>query len=131
MGKGFKCGSGNGSGSGSVSAGGMTMELLWENASSASGFGADTVSLDLTGYDLVAIRYQYGTGSDAQIQYFQFGTVGATIGLDSFGNATTVRRRHATIKTTGVTFGSGYNGSNSISAANIPIAIYGINGVTM
>ena len=119
MGKGFKCGSGMG----------ISMVTLWENDASGSAYEAATVALDLTGFDLVAICYQFGTGADAQIRYFQVGKPGSTIGMEGFGNGTTVRRRTAVIADDGISFGAGYAGSNALAAAIIPVAIYGIRGV--
>lgn len=43
--------------------GGIRIEKLWENASPTSNFAAQTISLDLSDYDMVEIHFRFSTSS--------------------------------------------------------------------
>ena len=121
MGYGMKCGGDNG----------IIVKKLWSNDQPTSIFLAQTVALDMTDYEMFAIRYQYGTNEEAQVCYFQSGLVGSKVGLESFGTGTTVRRRLLQSSATGFVFEDGYSGGNVLNTANIPLDIYGIRGIRM
>lgn len=113
--------------------------LLWENASPSSAFAAQTISLSLSNYELVAIEFRT-TPTDTQrsIRIVRKGTTGA---LTEFVNVTsssaymTAINRGATVNSTGVTFAIGYTKGMSDSSTEqsesrvIPTRIYGIKGV--
>jgi hypothetical protein len=110
-------------------------DLLWENSSPTSNFEAQTVELDLSGYDFVGIRFLTRTNytGKSQLQIIKVGdftNVELPPEADN-ANFTAWRRRTVTVDTTGITFGVGiwldYSGSKD-TGANwiIPIEIYGI-----
>lgn len=118
--------------------GGIQIKKLWENASPTSSFAAQTVSLDLSGYDRVAITYIASTLlSDSYSIDADVGKVTQMTALTSASNASVVYvSRVATVTKTGINFDYGYGKSiYSTTAASpgnsnvIPIAIYGIKGV--
>lgn len=120
--------------------GAETKTLLWTNASPTSNFAAQTISLDLSGYDAVEIVCRYSTTDDARTRYicdvggsspmnwfYYTGTDGKYMGVRS--------RTNMSASTTGVTFdtcmGKPVNSSTSTATDGyiIPIEIYGIKGV--
>lgn len=106
---------------------------LWENASPSSDFAAQTISLDLTGYDFVMVVYQHWTTSNVNNSAFcRIGEYGRLMSHDY-----TLAYRDYHLETTGVYFNIGllvatYNSSNVTqnTSAVIPLQIYGIKGVT-
>lgn len=106
-------------------------EKVWVNASPTSSFAAQTVSVDLSNYDLVAIYACESDSATGRCNMFivQLGDSG---NIEFIINARQCRRFDAA--STGVTFGGGnsgpYNGAVSSSDTSaIPRAIYGIKGV--
>lgn len=106
-----------------------TFDLLWTNSSPSSNFSAQTIPLTLNLYDAVMIMYSCYTGNVrpcSQIvlkngyQHILFGIV---------ATQTSFRTRYATATNSGVTFGTGYNGSTSGTGNVIPMNIYGIKGI--
>ena len=116
-------------------------KLLWTNSSPTSAFAAQTISLDLSGYD--EIEVEYSDLNDAShgdkmpqikarvgergLMGATFGSAGADYGSGSIYNAT---RRFA-IGSSGITFDGGHGAvaSGSYSARNdvcVPLRIYGI-----
>ena len=108
-----------------------SMKLLWENASPGSTFDAQTISLDLSGYDFCEIFY-HGVLNDTGYDTRRL-PVGYSVWMYVEWNARYVRK--ATVRTTGVEFGAGYGanfGSSTVqedTRSCIPLAIYGIKGV--
>lgn len=104
-------------------------DLLWTNASPTSVFAAQTVALDLSGYDavLIDVNCAYETPD--------FGTcfvcmVGRGVYMDVWNPAQSNKyHRQAVVATTGVTFGQGYFGTGANNNCAIPYRIYGIKGV--
>ena len=114
--------------------------LLWTNANPTSNFAAQTISLDLSGYDAVEIICRYSRTDDARMRYIC--DVGGSASMYWFyytgtdGKYTGVRSRNeVSVSTTGVTFYtcSGKPGNSSTSTTNdgyiIPVKIYGIRGL--
>lgn len=104
--------------------------LLWTNASPTSSFAAQTVSLDLSGYDAVLIIYKMDTATGTY--YSHTCPKGLTMNLVGFYNYR--GRRGATMLDTGVTFGDGSGASTTGSMETnngmcIPYQIFGIKGV--
>lgn len=117
---------------GGGSGGGITMSLLWTNPSPASSFAAQTVSLDLSGYDAVVIFCRDFATSDSQSAigstWVLKGTTGSCIMASRASSST--GKRMATVSNTGIDFTyNGYNG-NSDNARNVPLYIYGVRGIT-
>ena len=117
-----------------------TRTLLWTNASPTSAFAAQTISLDLSGYNAVEIVCRYSTTDDTHIRYIC--DVGNSASMYWFYRTATngyymgVRSRtNVSASTTGATFNTcmGKPVNSSTSTANdgyiIPIEIYGIKVV--
>ena len=104
-------------------------ELLWTNASPTSAFAAQTVALDLSGYDAVLIDV------NCAYELPDFGTcfvcmVGRGGFMDVWASSQNNKySREATVASTGVTFGQGYFGTGANNNCAIPYRIYGIKGV--
>lgn len=124
---------------GSEPKGGITVKLLWENASPQSTFAEQTISLDLSGYDFVAITFMSSTDEPEnwKTQIFPANHGGV---LTSSNSATGVSppyyetNRSFTISETGITFGAGRYSygttQNNVDPMRcIPEKIYGIAGV--
>lgn len=120
--------------------GGVTMELLWENASPTSGFSAQTLSLPLPEGSYIAIEGRASTQGNREWIFLKTGqqTVMKTFAL---GNAKEIymRSRSAQTSTTGVTFGAGnavdilqssVSGNDNDTNAIVPLAIYMLKGVS-
>ena len=109
-------------------AGGTQQDLLWTNPDPTSNFAAQTVALDLSGYDAVMIetlrRKSTSYGSN------NFGMVGSVIVCTAIGEGSTSwSERQATISSTGIQFNGGYLGTTSNNEYAIPQKIYGIKGI--
>ena len=114
-------------------------KLLWTNPNPTSDFGAQTLTLDLSGYDEVEIvatflgdtRASYSTrcavGAGSNLAYQILNTATAT-NASTFINGVA---REFTVSTSGITFGNGqmtYNGGayTNWQSRAIPYKIYGI-----
>lgn len=105
---------------------------LWENASPTSSFGAQSISVDLSGYSWFAIEIQFQTSQtdNPALQEFRVDEVRKLINLASSTNNRT-GGRHVTWSASAKTLtfdGAYYNGSANNSYC-IPLRIYGIKGV--
>lgn len=106
--------------------------LLWSNASPSSDFAAQTISLNLSGYDQIQIWFRpVASESD---EFFAFAKVGSRIRM-AFPRYT-IERRFVSVTTTGVEFYpayylTSYGGSSEslLNAYMVPVRIYGIKGV--
>lgn len=113
-----------------------SIELLWENASPISRFPAQTISLNLGGYDFVEILFQFSTGLTT---YGIIQSVKVPIGNNIYVNGMfsgKFTKRQAQINTDGVTFENGgildSYGSAAITDNDgvlVPYKIIGIKGV--
>lgn len=103
--------------------------LLWTNASPSSSFAAQTVQLNLSGYDMVGV-FGYNDVNDGGVMAFApVGESGALFFMYNYR-----QRRYFAVSSAGVQFKDGYSGAlnNSLSVSNtsaIPFYIYGIKGV--
>lgn len=109
-------------------------ELLWENASPTSAYGEQTVSLDLSGYQMIAIVLNRGTGDATKNTTLVFVGSSSKCIVYQVANGLYPASRNATVSTTGVAFSSGFENGNSTAAGvsnsvAIPYQIYGIKGV--
>ena len=102
---------------------------LWENASPTSAFAAQTISLDLSGYDAISIYYKNKTNGSAP-QSTGVVPIGDSVILYYMTSDALSQRRTATISDSGVTFTTGYSGSSESTACAIPVIIYGYKGIT-
>lgn len=112
---------------------GTAMTKLWENAAPTSNFAAQTVALDLSGYDFVIVAARESPTAEGYDDFW-----GAVDGKDHriFLQWNARQLRKYTPTTYGVKFSEGYGAneggtlqSNRNDCA-IPLAIYGIKGVT-
>ena len=110
--------------------GGITMELLWENASPNSEFAAQTVSVDLSGYQMIGLVFKWVSASDWSEQPMEILTKGDYQRLISATAETgSVSRRITKVSNTGITFAGGYANTGAHNACCVPTLIYGIKGV--
>ena len=103
---------------------------LWENASPSSAFAGQTISIDLSGYDLVAICGWYNAAT--QIQSWSFVSVPGTGWMYHYVNYR--QRRDVFASVSGVSFGNGNEAAQTgdlytNNSVMIPYRIYGIKGV--
>lgn len=126
---------------------GITSTKVWENASPTSLFAGQTITLDLSEYDAVYIKWATHrdyTQNVNPIDLVQVGTEKtcmAIVGADLISNNTKYNlcARSVTVNTDAITFTNGlynnaYNGGSNTLGSNeskymIPLAIYGIKGV--
>ena len=118
--------------------GGVSMKSLWANASPTSDFAAQTISLNLNGYEYVLVRYLYSTGYQSQNQ-IAIVKVGRDAYLTFTGVASTnvyLSQRTISVGSDSVTFGKPvyktYASTSNPTANNkycIPVEIIGIKGV--
>lgn len=116
---------GEGSGSGGGSSGGVRVDLLWTNPNPTSNFSAQTVSIDLSGYDAVRITFIANMGSP--VCYTQEADIDSYDHLLSVVSAAPARQsRSFTLSSTGIVFANGATGNTSGSQYGVPIKIWGI-----
>lgn len=121
-----------GSGEGGNRSAGVSMKLLWTNPNPTANFAAQTVALNLSGYDFFAIVPIFSVASPTFIPAQVFPcddsqthvmTVTARTNNNNGG-------RQITFSVSGLAFGSAtYSGSTNNSYA-IPYKIYGIRGIS-
>ena len=116
-----------------------TKTLLWTNASPTSKFAAQTISLDLSGYDAVEIVSRFTTSNIGQT--VEKCEVGSRVFVEKFYNATstsahaTIMHRQIDVSSDGVTFADAKrkvtdeNTSTTDNSLLIPYKIYGIKVV--
>lgn len=107
-----------------------SMKLLWTNASPSSSFAAQTISLDLSEYSIIAIASSYAV--DNMIETWSFCSVGATGWLYHFVNYR--QRRDISATASSVIFGNGQEAAQTGNLGTnnnvmIPYKIFGIKGV--
>ena len=108
----------------------MSATKLWENASPTSSFKAQTVSLDLSGYDHASVYYKNIPSGSA---YFSSGIVpvGRRVTMQYVSTSASMYHRHADITQTGVVFNAGQLNGESSASAIVPVAIYGWKGAVL
>lgn len=110
-------------------------DLLWENASPTSNFSSQTIPMDLSAYDVVAIAYGIFNDSDGAIK-FAFAIVDSPFnsgkafmdGAFAYAGSRNVRR-YFVASSTGVDIQAGYYNTGDNATACVPYRIYGIKGV--
>lgn len=105
---------------------GMSMTLLWTNVDDESAFAAQTLSLNIGGYDAVLIKFKLATNVSTYANTIGF--VGERTTLYSSNASTTsyTYKRYATITTSDITFSTGYRGATAGTSYAIPCEVYGI-----
>ena len=122
--------------------GSLTIKKLWENALPTSSFSAQTIALDLSGYDMVIIKSKAQADSTSLTRLISMGFIGEnipTVGYLNLSSSSSIESayRLAEVTTAGIKFATGYAkriSSSSDSAESktnrcIPIDIYGVKGV--
>lgn len=101
---------------------------LWANSNPSSNFAAQTVSLDLSAWSIVAISAKFNTSTNGE--FFCFIRVGqmGVMNVPNIGSTMYNARRSADVQTTGVEFGQGYRNTTSTAGAQycVPTVIYGV-----
>lgn len=99
---------------------------LWKNASPESNFAAQTISLDLSGYQAVVVVARYSPSNGGSVSTFV--PVGENGNLVlTWGNTGTYTSRSFTVSTTGIAFDAAYVNSDGPYSDNMmPTYIYGI-----
>ena len=118
--------------------GGVSMKSLWTNASPTSDFATQTISLNLSGYEYVLVRYLYSTDYQSQNQ-IAIVKVGGDAYLTFTGVASTniyLSQRTISVGSNSVAFGAPvyktYASTSNPTVNNkycIPVEIIGIKGV--
>ena len=108
--------------------------LLWTNASPTSAYGEQTVSLDLSGYQMVAVVLNRATNDTTKNTTLVFVGSASKCLVYQAAYGLYPASRNATVSTTGVAFSVGFDNGNSTAAGTsnsvgIPYQIYGIKGV--
>lgn len=110
---------------------GGVQKLLWENASLTSDFSAQTIALDLSGYDAVYIEAVRSTSSNVVSGRTMVSVGGLSGYLMGTTDQLTMIRREVKATTTGVVVSAYQSANSSTGTSNeIPYRIYGIKGVS-
>lgn len=112
--------------------GGLLMKLIWTNPNPTATFAAQTVSIDLSGYDAVMVLARTFTSTDANVALVSAFTLIGEYGYleltSPVSNNTGARRFNVT--SSGIDFERcGYNGGAQNNYL-VPQRIYGIKGIT-
>ena len=108
----------------------LTMELLWQNGKPDDAFGAQTINIDFSAYDICCILFN-GATNDTHYK-MAFVPVGYKTWLHSEWNARLIRT--ATVSATAISFSDGRQGMYNASVATsntacVPVKIFGVKGV--
>lgn len=111
--------------------GGLSMELLWENASPASTFANQTVPLDTSKFTAVLIEFRSGASNAVRIPSVMAFSKGSRYIALGDNNAGTIITRAFAVNDADIAFSAGYKYSTyktytEDNTVVIPVAIYGI-----
>ena len=115
---------------------GVELTLLWENGLPNNAFAAQTLTLDLAGYDLITIEYYYPSeemGRGLVASQSAANIEGNSIRLMIVAGISTnpyAQSRDATIQANGIKFTAGNRAGSTNNNACTPFRIYGLKGVT-
>lgn len=108
--------------------GGGAWTELWTNPDPTSNFAAQTVSIDLSSWHLIAIVVRFNASSDGET--ICLARIGEKVVLNApnFGSTMYNARRLANVQTTGVEFMQGYRNTTGTAGAQygVPTVIYGV-----
>lgn len=103
---------------------------LWTNSNPTSNFAAQTVSLDLSAWSIVAIPVRQSTLTGGEPEKMNFARVGhsTVLSVENVASNQYLYKRAATVTSSGVDFGQGYRNTTGTANAQycIPLAIYGV-----
>ena len=108
--------------------GGGSWTSLWTNSAPSSDFSAQTVPLDLSGWNLIAILAKTTTTGNTTSVFLAAVGTGSILSVPNLGSTQYFYKRTMDVQTTGVTFSTGYRNTSGTSGASycIPVAIYGL-----
>ena len=108
--------------------GGGSWTSLWTNSAPSSDFAAQTVPLDLSGWNLIAILAKTTTTGNTTSVFLAAVGTGSILSVPNLGSTQYFYKRTMDVQTTGVTFSTGYRNTTGTSGASycIPVAIYGL-----
>ena len=111
---------------------GLSMKLLWTNPDPTATFSAQSVLLDLSGYDAVLIKTLNDRASNTPQYHSELVFVGDSSVCYSSNASTTgyTYKRQADVSASGVDFGGGFRNTSAGSGYAIPQKIYGVKGMT-
>lgn len=91
-------------------------DLVWANASPGSAFAPQTISLDLSGYDLCAVIVSFLTTDDFNSIFMcEIGKKTVAYVISSSTNGVTIRSRSLTPTPTGISFEGGILNNKTVS----------------
>lgn len=108
---------------------GLSVTLLWENASPTSSFSPQTISMDLSGYDMAAIETYYSTEYNFLLSAFGRIEGKDILTIMASGRENKVGTRGVTVSETGFVFSYARYGGAENNTYCVPVRIYGIKGV--
>ena len=109
---------------------GQVQTKLWENTSLTGNFPAQTIALDLSGYDHVYVEAIRSTDDNRISGHTRLRVGGLSGYLMGSTDQFSLTRREVSATKTGVTFSGFYSANTSNGASNeIPYRIYGIKGI--
>ena len=108
--------------------GGGSWTSLWTNSAPSSDFSAQTIPLDLSGWNLIAVLAKTTTSGNTTSVFLAAVGTGSILSVPNLGSTQYFYKRTMDVQTTGVTFSTGYRNTSGTSGASycIPTAIYGL-----
>ena len=115
-------------GGGGGEAEGLPTKLLWENPSPTASFATQTITVDLSAYDLIAVDFLMVNNASTHC-WSVLGVTGLQQRcIDGQQGSLNITTRNVTPSSSGVLFGSGYLSATQNDIYMIPQKIYGIGG---
>lgn len=108
----------------SLASGGLTVDLLWTNASPTSSFSAQTLTIDMSSYEAIVIEHEFSTTSSVNRisgTIPKNATVYITSGIGGSGPYYEAYRS-VSFDDNGITFGAG----NPANTNSVPLRVYGL-----
>ena len=106
---------------------GVKIKKVWQNASPSSGFGAQTLKIDLSNADFVDIDIDISGNGRGRVQRFKVGEAGMiTSNNDNTNYTNYCYTRLLKVTTTGITFEAGYFNNTKSNNYTKPRSIWKI-----
>lgn len=107
-----------------------SITLLWTNNEPNVEFASQTVEVDLSGYDMYEVIYAPSTAYYTREMSMRARVGKGCILIGLWADTDRIFHRGITAASAGLTFGNAWDNKATNNAYCIPIAIYGIRGVT-
>lgn len=105
---------------------GLDMDLLWTNSAPTSSFSAQTLSIDMSDYNMIFVIATSRTDLDVRFTaLFNVGTYTARL-CTTFTGTNVYTTRNVNLTSASLGFEGGYNGSTANNSYCIPLYIYGV-----